>query len=302
MLGVDSEVKKVLFIVNKYSGTGYQPAVEGRITDACAAADVECTIEFTRARGHATELAREGVEKRFGSVIAVGGDGTVNEVARGLVGTAVPMGIIPKGSGNGLGRHLGIPVTIGPALDALFKSKPLAMDTFTVNGHLSLNVSGIGFDGHIANLFGKDKKRGLTGYIKLTANEFFRFKEFDFQLHINGQVLPRKAFVMAIANSSQYGNNARIAPAASVCDGLLHLSILKKVPPYRLDFIYNFFAGKVHRSRYCEVIETKSFTITTPQPVSYHIDGEPSGTTSHFDIQLNPCSLNMLVPSHSRKV
>lgn len=302
MLSVGSEVKKVLFIVNKYSGTGYQPGVEGRILAACETQDVECTIEFTRDRGHATELAKEGVAKNFSRVIAVGGDGTVNEVARGLVGTPVPMGIIPKGSGNGLGRHLGIPVSIAPALDALFKSQPLAMDTFTVNGHLSLNVSGIGFDGHIANLFGKDKKRGLAGYVKLTANEFFRFREFDLELGLNGQTLRRKAFIMAIANSSQYGNNARIAPAASVCDGLLHLSLLKKVPPYRLDFIYAFFSGNVHRSAYCEVIETKSFTITTPQPISYHIDGEPSGTASHFDIQLNPRSLTMLVPARSRMV
>lgn len=302
MLGVDSEVKKVLFIVNKFSGTGYQPAVEGRITDTCAANDVECTIEFTRARGHATELAREGVAKNFHSVVAVGGDGTVNEVARGLVGTGVPMGIIPKGSGNGLGRHLGIPVTIGPALDSLFKSQPLGMDTFTINGHLSLNVSGIGFDGHIANLFGKDKKRGLAGYVKLTASEFFSFREFDLTLHIDGQTLARKAFIMAIANSSQYGNNARIAPAASVCDGVLHLSLLKKVPPYRVDFIYAFFTGNVHRSSYCEVIETKSLTITTSEPVSYHIDGEPSGAATTFDIVLNPCSLKMLVPPQSRKV
>jgi YegS/Rv2252/BmrU family lipid kinase len=299
---VDSEVKKVLFIVNKFSGTGYQPAVEGRITDACAAHDVECTIEFTRAHGHATELAREGVAKNFDRIVAVGGDGTVNEVAQGLVGTAVPMGIIPKGSGNGLGRHLGIPVSIGPALDSLFKSQSLAMDTFTINGHLSLNVSGIGFDGHIANLFGKDKKRGLAGYVKLTASEFFSFREFDIAIHIDGQTLSRKAFVMAIANSSQYGNNARIAPAASVCDGVLHLSLLKKVPPYRLDFIYAFFTGNVHRSSYCEVIETRSFTITTPTPVSYHIDGEPSGSAKEFNITLNPCSLMMLVPPQSRRV
>ena len=302
MLGVNSEVKKVLFIVNKFSGTGYQPAVEGRITDVCAAHDVECTIEFTRARGHATELARQGVQQHFDWIVGVGGDGTINEVARGMVGTGVPMGIIPKGSGNGLGRHLGIPVTIGPALDSLFKSQPMPMDTFTINGHLSLNVSGIGFDGHIANLFGKDKKRGLAGYVKLTVGEFFSFREFGFTLHIDGQTLPRKAFIMAIANSSQYGNNARIAPAASVCDGLLHLSILKKVPPYRVDFIYAFFTGNVHQSSYCEVIETQSFSITTPTPISYHIDGEPSGTASQFDIQLNPCSLVMLVPPQSRAV
>lgn len=291
-----SEVKKVLFIVNKYSGTGYLPEVEGRIIRACETEDFECTIEFTRDRGHATELALEAVQKSFSRVVAVGGDGTVNEVARGLINSSIPMGIIPKGSGNGLARHLGIPIKIVPALQSLFKSNVIAMDTFTVNGRLSLNVSGIGFDGHVANLFGKNVKRGLAGYVKVTVNEFFQFKEFDIELHMGGKTLQRKAFIMAVANSSQYGNNARIAPAASVTDGLLHISLLKKVPPYRLDFVYSFFAGKIDESRYCDIIEAKDFTITTKTPVAFHIDGEPSGHADRFEIRLQPACLKMLVP------
>ncbi|MBL7858726.1 MAG: diacylglycerol kinase family lipid kinase [Cyclobacteriaceae bacterium] len=291
------EGKQVLFIVNKFSGTGYQAGVEGKIIEACEKQDVECTIEFTRGRGHATELAQEGVEKKFTSIIAVGGDGTVNEVAQGLVHTPVPMGILPKGSGNGLSRHLRIPLTLSGALQNLFNSRVIAMDTFTLNDKLSLNVSGIGFDGHVANLFGKDKKRGFTGYAKLTIHEFFQFKEFEASITLENQTLERKAFIMAIANSSQYGNNARIAPAASVCDGLLHLSILKKVPPFRLDFMYAFFSGKVDRSIYCDVIEAKNFTIKTNKPMSFHIDGEPCGEADQFHIRLLPASLNMLVPA-----
>jgi diacylglycerol kinase family enzyme len=101
---------------------------------------------------------------------------------------------------------------------------------------------------------------------------------------------------MAIANSSQYGNNARIAPAASVTDGLLHLSLLKKVPPYRVDFIYSFFSGKIGESKYCDMIEAKDFTITTKEPISYHIDGEPGGTASRFEVILKPASLTILAP------
>jgi diacylglycerol kinase (ATP) len=170
------------------------------------------------------------------------------------------------------------------------------MDTFKMNGSLSLNVSGIGFDGHVANLFGKNVKRGLGGYVRVTMNEFFQFREFDIELDLGDQTMHRKAFVIAIANSSQYGNNARIAPAASVTDGLLHISLLKKVPPYRLDFVYSFFTGRVDESSYCDIIEARSFTITTKAPVSFHIDGEPCGAASRFEVSIDPASLTILAP------
>lgn len=295
-----NEVNKVLFIVNKYSGTGYQPAVEGRIIEACEQQDIECSIEFTQGRGHATALASQAAAAgEFRYVVAVGGDGTVNEVAQGLLGTSTAMGILPKGSGNGLARHLRIPMKLSEALKTLFSSQPIAMDTFLLNGKLSLNVSGIGFDGHIANLFGKEKKRGLQGYAKHALNEFIQFREFEVEIDTARQSLSRKAFVVAIANSSQYGNNARIAPAASVCDQLLHISILKKVPAYRLDFVYAFFAGKIDRTAYCEIVETDKLTIRLNAPVAYHIDGEPCGVNDRFDIELQPRSLRMLVPRHT---
>lgn len=293
---MNNEVKKVLFIINKYAGTGYLPELEGRILDACEQRDLECTIEFTRSRGHATELAQEAGSKGFKQVIAVGGDGTVNEVAKGLLNTPVEMGIIPRGSGNGLSRHLGIPMKIIPALESLFNSTAVSMDTFTVNGILSLNVSGIGFDGHIANLFGKDKKRGLAGYVKLGIQEFINFNEFDAEIITVEQTLKKKAFVIAIANSSQYGNNAQIAPSASVCDQLLNITFLKKVPAYRMDFVYSFFTGTIGKSKFYETIEAKKLTINTHKPVAYHIDGEPSGSATSFEIEVKPCSLNMLVP------
>jgi len=300
MEAVQNGVRKILFIINKYAGTGYQPELEGRIIEACERNDVECTIEFTQHPGHATELARGAAALGFQQVVAVGGDGTMNEVAQGLLNGTIPMGIIPRGSGNGLARHLGIPIKTRLAINSLFESTPLAMDTFTVNGKLSLNVSGLGFDGHIANLFSGETKRGLAGYTKLTFKEFFSFNEFDMEVHINGKVLNRKAFIVAIANSSQYGNNARIAPAASVCDGLLHFNILKKVPPYRVDFIYAFFSGTVERSAFCEILEARELTITTPKPVAYHVDGEPSGHNNAFTIALHPGTLPVLVPNSAR--
>jgi diacylglycerol kinase (ATP) len=293
---VNNEVKKVLFIVNKYSGTGYQPALEGRILHACKENHVECTIEFTQRKGHATTLSQQAIAGGFKKVIAVGGDGTVNEVAQGLLHSSVPMGIIPKGSGNGLARHLGIPIKITQALQCLFTSEVIAMDTFRMNGKLSLNVSGLGFDGHIASLFGTDKKRGLHGYTRLTLNEFIRFPEFEAHISIGGNVMRKKAFVIAIANSSQYGNNAKIAPAASVCDELLHISILKKIPPYRLDFIYAFFSGTIDQSAYCEIVQARDVEIQLHAPMSFHIDGEPAGKADRFVIEMIPTSLRVLAP------
>lgn len=294
-----NEVNKVLFIINKHAGKGYQAKLEGAIIDACVKNNIECSIEYTKARGHATALAREATG--FDQVVAVGGDGTVNEVAQGLIHSAMPMGILPNGSGNGLARHLKIPINIPEALVYLMESKPIPMDTFTLNGKLSLNVSGIGFDGHIANIFGKETKRGLQGYARHTINEFFAFKEFEARMTTLNGTVTKKAFVIAIANSSQYGNNARIAPAASVCDEILHVSILKKVPAYRIDFIYSFFNGTIDTSSFCEILEAKNLSIKLDHAMAYHVDGEPCGTTDEFSIVLQPASLNVLVhPSTTR--
>jgi YegS/Rv2252/BmrU family lipid kinase len=296
---VSAPIKKILFIINKFSGKGFQSRLEGRIIDVCRDNDAECSLEFTRERGHATLLAQQGASENFDIITAVGGDGTINEVASGLLHTTTPLGIVPKGSGNGLARHLGIPLDVLKATRAIFHHKPILMDTFTVNGKLSVNVSGIGFDGHIANQFGKNGKRGLPGYTKLTLGEYSRFREFEVTISTDSHRSERKAFVIAIANSSQYGNNARIAPHASICDEKLNVSILHKIPPYRLDLIYAFFNGQIDQSAFCEVMEAGDCEIDLSEPMEYHVDGEPCGRDSHFNIRLLPSSLHILIPRQS---
>jgi YegS/Rv2252/BmrU family lipid kinase len=297
-----SEVKNVLFIVNKFSGKGYQPQVEGRMLNACEKFDIECSIEFTNHRGHATELAREGVDKKFNRIIAVGGDGTVNEVARGLLHTSVPMGIIPKGSGNGLARHLGISMNLDKALDQILPGDVIRMDTFKMNDHLSLNVSGIGFDGHVANLFSQSQRRGFWGYTKLVLREYLRYPEFDAKLNLSEDSGPsQKSFMIAIANSSQYGNNAKVAPIASVMDQALQLAIIKKVPAQRgFHFGYQMFTGKLKTGVDYKCLSFQKATIQVPFPTAYHIDGEPFGHADSFRIELLPHSLQMIIPAKSR--
>lgn len=293
----------VLFIINKAAGKGFQPAVEGKILDICSRFDAECSIEFTKSKGHATELAREGIKQGFTKIVAIGGDGTLNEVAQALVHTEVAMGIIPKGSGNGLSRHLGIPLNFEKAIENIFTGQTIRIDTFLINNHLSINVSGVGFDGHVANLFGKDGKRGLLGYIKLTVREFFTFKEFICTLTVDGKLIPTKAFIIAIANSSQYGNNARIAPEASVMDHKLHVTLLTKVPMLSLlPFMVRFFTNRVYNSAYCSTFDGSSFQLSMQKDMAYHIDGEASGSEKVFSIGIQPSSLRLIIPKESTKI
>jgi diacylglycerol kinase (ATP) len=293
--------KKVLFIINKYSGTGYQPAVEGRILNRCSDLGFEPTLEFTKARGHATELSRQATAaKDFEIVFAVGGDGTVNEVAQGIVGSEQTMGIIPKGSGNGLARHLCIPVNFKESLQYIGSPKVISMDTFKINNQLSMNVSGVGFDGHIAGLFGQNGKRGLIGYSKLVLKEFFSYQDFPIHAYIDDQLVDTKAFIIAFANSSQFGNNARVAPYASVCDGILDISFIRKVPVTQaIGFASKMFSGTLDRSAFVEIKKGKKIKISFPQAMPYHIDGEGKEPVKEFDIEINPASIRMLVPVKS---
>ena len=293
-----AEIKKVFFIINKYSGTGYRPEIEGRIIDRCSELGYECTIEFTQSRGHATALAKQAVKENFRMVFAMGGDGTVNEVAQGLVYTDTALGVLPKGSGNGLARHLKIPMKFRSALELLAHHEVLGMDTFLINKKLSVNVSGIGFDGHIAGLFGKNGKRGLMNYSKLVMAEFGPFKEFAADVTIDGQHLKRHPFILAFANSSQFGNNARIAPFASVCDELIDVCVIKKVPLTQvIGFAGKMFTGKMEQSAFVEIIKARKIEVTFASPVPYHIDGEGHEPESAFEIEIQPCSLKMLVPT-----
>lgn len=281
---------------------GYFFAVEDHIRSVCKNNNIACTIEHTKFPAHAVTLARDAAAEGYDYVVAVGGDGTINEVAQGLVGSGTTMGILPRGSGNGLARHFGIPPQLSDAIDNLFRNTVVRMDTLLINNRLSLNVSGIGFDGHIANMFANKKIRGLLGYVRLTLAELRKFKEFDLELSINGETRSAKAFIVAFANSSQYGNNIRIAPMASVSDGLFDVTLMKKISARNFRFIYSFLNGKLRKSRLCDLLTAKIAVVKTSQAVPYHIDGEPCGLADSFTIQLQPSSLLVLVPGTLSKL
>ncbi len=290
--------EKIFFIVNKYSGKGYQSEVEGQVINACAAAGVEARLEYTRARGHATELAYDAHTEGYTRVFAMGGDGTVNEAARALVHTSVALGIIPMGSGNGLARHLHVPLSIHDALRQLTQFKTMSIDTLRINGSLSVNVSGIGFDAHVATQFGKDGVRGLLGYSKLVLGDFMKYAEFEVTGVVDDSEVRHNAFMVALANASQFGHNALVAPDASVSDGMMDVCFIKRVPVLEaIPFLTKLFRGKISQSRFVTLIKAKRLVVSlsTPQPV--HLDGEPQPPTTRVEVELVPDSLKVVVPN-----
>lgn len=293
---------RVFFIINKYAGTGYQPSVEGKIISACSELNLAATIEYTSHKGHATQLARRAVNEGFTRVLAMGGDGTVSETAQGLVNTSAALGIIPKGSGNGLARHLHIPLSISGALRLLGQHQVIAMDTLRINNRLSVNVSGIGFDAQVATQFGRNGKRGLLGYATLTLGEFRRFQEFDVLITMGNESWNEPLFIIAVANSSQFGNNARVSPYASVVDGEMDICFVRKAPLFSaVKVIFKMFTGKMHQSKWVNIRKATHFRAECRHPVPFHVDGEACPPEKVFEVAVQPGSLKMIVPASASK-
>src|SRR5690606_300534 len=167
------------------------------------------------------------VREGFDVVVAVGGDGTLNQVANGLKHSQTAMGIIPMGSGNGLARHLGIPLRTPQAIHHLNRMPARKMDTLLMNGKTFVNMAGTGFDAHIGHLFATAGSRGFRTYAQITIKELLNYKPQGYEIELDGKKLTEEAFLISFANGSQWGNNAIIAPHASVSDGLIDLSLMR---------------------------------------------------------------------------
>jgi len=242
------------------------------------------------------ELAAKAAADQFDIVVAVGGDGSVNETAAGLIGTQTAMAIIPTGSGNGLARHLGIPLNLKKALEVINAGYETVIDSVQLNEHIFVNVAGIGFDAHIGWEFAKFGKRGFSSYLKIISREFPRYKAQDVELIIDGKSSIKKAFLISFANGSQWGNNAYIAPAADCRDGLIDIAILKDFNLLSAISIgYRLFKKTIHKSAALETIKAKEVIVRQPGTIA-HIDGEPIETGNELRIKVNPLSLRIIIP------
>ena len=289
--------KKVCFIINPKSGTGNWKSVEEEIANWLDKSFTK-TILHTERAGHATELAREAA-KTHDIIVAVGGDGMMNETAVGMMQSDASLGIIPTGSGNALARHLGIPMNHKSAIELINKAHPEIVDTASINGHPFFAVAGTGFDAEIATKFASSNTRGFWTYLRLSFANFFSYKSAMYNISIDGKDYHQKAFLISIANSSQYGNNAYIAPEASLKSGFLEVCILKPFPwVVGIILAYRLFNEVIHHSPFMESIIGKNIEISNAdgKPLCIHYDGEILPSASKISIEVKPLSLKVILP------
>jgi diacylglycerol kinase (ATP) len=288
--------EKIVFIINPRSGSNTKKNIPQLIQNNINTDIYEPVIWYTEARAHATELASKALSLGIKKIVAVGGDGTINEIAQSLLNTDAALGIIPSGSGNGLARHLHIPLDALRAIRLLNKSKVIKMDSGSVNGKPFFCTSGVGFDAHIGKLFADKVKRGFQTYITTTISEFFNYTPAAYRLFIDGKKSDKEAFCITFANTSQYGNDAFICPDADVQDGLLDICIIRPFPKYTVfDLGRRLFSKSIQRSKFMERIKVKDLTIETDMEIMMHLDGEPLAAGKHLVIKVVPASLNVMV-------
>ncbi|MDQ3109523.1 MAG: diacylglycerol kinase family lipid kinase [Bacteroidota bacterium] len=233
----------------------------------------------------------------FDVAVAVGGDGTVSQLANALAGTTVALGIIPFGSGNGLARHLGVPMDKVKAMKLLETGVVKKIDRGIINNRSFFCTAGVGFDARIGKLFAESSKRGFWTYGKMTLAEFRAYNAETYVIDIDGKKIERSAFLMTIANAGQYGNNAWIAPQANAMDGILHFSILLPFRWWNMAGIATkMFGKKLDTSRFMESYSGKKITITRKSEGATHYDGEPDVMGEELVATIDPAALNVLVP------
>lgn len=257
-------------------------------------------MRLTKAPGHATELAREAAEMGFAAAVAIGGDGTINETARGLAGTSTALGVIPRGSGNGFARELGMPLLFEEAVMRLQRAKAVACDAGRANGELFLNLAGVGIEADIAWQFmehGKTGARGMWPYFKIGAKTAFSYKPKTLELNADGVTSKLAPLTLVFANGRQYGSNFKIAPHASLTDGVLDMVCVQNAPKWKLALAAPFFFTDNYRPLgITQTTQVKRAVINLPGDIVYHIDGEPRKTQNTLEIAVEPGALKVLLP------
>jgi YegS/Rv2252/BmrU family lipid kinase len=292
---------KIRFIFNPHSGQNRKnPYLYDRAVEFIAHNKLDGSIAATERPRHATELARQAVEDGCGLVVAIGGDGTMNEVASALVNSPAIFGLIPCGSGNGLGRHLGIRRPGSGAFRTLLEGRPMAIDCGLVNGFDFFNAMGLGFEADIAVRFSRLTSRGLAGYFRVGVPSFLSHQPEPVTVHFSGGTAKMEAFTLAVMNSDQYGNDARVAPGARVDDGRFELVSMPRVGFLgACGMLYRLGTDTFDQVKAVTRLSSDRFIIDREKPGWIHTDGEPRATTARLEISLKPQSLRIMIPAGS---
>lgn len=289
---------KARLIINPISGTASKDGLETAVRDALEPSGWDIETTFTRCHGDATRLAAQAVDLGYDAVFAAGGDGTVNETAAALCGSQTALGIIPCGSGNGLARHLGIPVDAREGINVIARhDTPRIIDYATVNGHKFFCTFGVGFDAAVSAAFAGKKRRGKFTYLQSTLQTYAHYEPELYTITANGRTITPRAFLVAVCNASQYGNNAYIAPNATIDDGLLDVTVVHAGNAPSTALVgFDMLIGMIEHNVLVHTFRTPSLTIERTSDGPVHIDGEPLTLDSRLDIQCHHSRLHVFAP------
>lgn len=295
--------RKIVFVYNPTSGTiRLIPVIP--IIERFVNRDLyDFSIVSTQYRGHATELARQYAAQNYDAVIAVGGDGTVNEVGCGLIGTNTALGIIPCGSGNGLARHLGISMDPFKAVKWLDKSIFSEIDYGMIEDHPFFCTCGVGFDAKVTDTFSKAGTRGVLTYMESILKEIATYKDKTYKLSFDNSSETFDCFIVTCANAEQWGNNAFIAPTASMQDGLMDVVVIHPFTPLDAPLMaFQLFNKLIDRNPKVTVRRCAQMTITRDSEGPAHYDGEPVTLGKEIHVRMIKGGLKVLIPNKRRMI
>ncbi len=292
---------KALFVVNARSGVRRKRDVGALIRGACA--HLEHEIVACGEKGELDAIVARAERDGVDVVYAVGGDGTVHETAKRLIGRQLTLGVVPTGSGNGFARQIGLPMNLRASLQSCRGGRIVTVDTARVNGMPFIATMGVGFDAAVAEAFAHAGTRGLRTYVRAGLREIRRFRAEEYEIEIDGARQSRRAFAVVVANAAHYGNNARIAPPASLQDGVLDVVVVGDVTMMQaLALVPRLFRGTIDRSRHVTTAKGTRVEIRRAAAGPVQLDGEPHTLPERLTVEIVPRSLRVLMPDRVGRI
>lgn len=293
-------MRSIFVIINPIAGVRPKDEIPDLVREVFAdEASFDVDIRYTEYAGHASVLAHEAVERGCDTVVAIGGDGTINETARALVGSTVKFGIVPMGSGNGLARHAQIPLDATHALECIRDGYAELVDYGTVNDHIFFCTAGVGFDARVSARFAELGARGPINYLRSFVSMFSDYSPATYDIYTDDGEVKEQAFMIAIGNASQWGNNAYITPHASMQDGLLDVTLVKPFPIIQVPHMaLQLFTKQLDTNSNIISFRSSHIRIIMPQPDVVHVDGEPLQMDGELDIQTHAGQFWIICPEN----
>ncbi|MBX2889784.1 MAG: diacylglycerol kinase family lipid kinase [Saprospiraceae bacterium] len=289
--------KRILFIVNPKAGTHLHKHIRESVNKHLNHRKFEYGFRFTERSEHAKEITKEGIAEGYEIIVAVGGDGSINEVASALLGTDVVLGIVPAGSGNGLAMHLGYGRDIDEAVRKINTAEEHLIDIGLMNGHPFINIAGIGFDGLVSNMMKGSNWRGFLPYFLKSVEAGLKYTPRECRIELEDRVLTEKCFIISIANGPMWGYHFQIAPDARLDDGFFEVVILKEAPKWQyFAAVPSTLNGKIYDAAFVEHFTTKRVKISAPGKNHVHLDGEGLVLEGDLEFEIKPKALKILVP------